>query len=189
MYLTEDPQFYEAGTEPQIGDILTVQRKRAIYLHYGIYVGNGRVCHFSGPIGDNLGDSKDNCIRCTSMDDFLRGDPLRIQIIDESLRRYSRKESAERAIGCVGKKEVVSGQYHFMLNNCEHFVTWCIYGKGMSHQIHKIGKIGAAASVVVGDVLTEIAKQIRQIRYDKKKKQEQQTRNNKMIDQNAIIKK
>lgn len=167
---TKEPSFYPLGTEPSVGDILTVQRTNVIYIHYGIYVGDNQVVHFSGPVGDDILNPEQTQIRKTSLEDFLRGDPLLIQIIDEDRRKYTPEEVKNRALSCVGKAEVVGGKYNFMLNNCEHFATWCVYGTGESHQIHKFGKMGADATVAAIDLVTGAITFLKQIGFGRKKK-------------------
>lgn len=168
-YEDAEPEFYAPGTEPKSGDILTVKRHKVVYTHYGIYVGNDRVVHFSGPVGDDI-VGKDTRIRNTALKDFLRGDPLRIQVIDEKHRRYSPEETVKRALSCVGRDEVVGGKYNFMLNNCEHFATWCVYGAGMTHQVHELGETAMKAQLAITEAAIGIAKFARQMRFEKKEK-------------------
>lgn len=169
-YDEKPPRYYKAGTRPEAGDILAVRRKNAVYTHYGICVGNERVVHFSGPIGDDL-SGKDTRIRNTALKDFLRGDPLLVQVIDEERRRYNRKETVERALAAVGKTEIVGGRYNFMLNNCEHFATWCVYGEGLTHQVHDIGSKAVGAQLAVTEAVVNLATAVRQFRYRKAQKQ------------------
>lgn len=177
---SKEPIFYQ-NRLPQIGDILTVQRKNAIYIHYGIYVGNNRVVHFSGPVGDDLLNPENSQIRNTSLEDFLRGDPLRIQVIDEMRRKYSPQEVAKRALSCVGQAEVVGGKYNFMLNNCEHFATWCVYGRGESHQIRKLGQMGADVSVIAIDTVADAINFFKQSSFAKRKKREEKDAKKKVL--------
>ena len=50
----------------QAGDIIGV--KRFLYSHYGVFVGDGKVIHYSGDGGDFKGKKR---IRYGTMDEFL----------------------------------------------------------------------------------------------------------------------
>ena len=52
----------------------------------------------------------------------------------------SPEEIRERALRYVGKKD-----YNPLLRNCEHFATWCVYGKALSGQV-RAGVMGAATA-------------------------------------------
>ncbi len=173
-----NPLFYE-NKKPEKGDILAVQRKNAIYIHYGIYVGDNQVVHFSGPVGDDVNNPKNVQIRKTSLEDFLRGDPLKIQVIDETRRKFTPEQVVQRALDNVGKSEVVTGKYNFVMNNCEHFATWCVYGRGDSHQIHKFGQMGADISVKAVDLTTSAINFFKEKKFGKRVKEE--TKNEKLI--------
>ena len=173
-----NPLFYE-NKKPEKGDILAVQRKNAIYIHYGIYVGDNQVVHFSGPVGDDVNNPENVQIRKTSLEDFLRGDPLKIQVIDETRRKFTPEQVVQRALDNVGKSEVVTGKYNFVMNNCEHFATWCVYGRGDSHQIHKFGQMGADISVKAIDLTTSAINFFKEKKFAKRVKEE--TKNEKLI--------
>ena len=51
--------------EPQPGDVLSVNR--GLYKHYGVYVGNNTVVHFSGGYGHELSAHR-ACIRKTTLE-------------------------------------------------------------------------------------------------------------------------
>ena len=53
-----------------------------------------------------------------------------LHVREYKTRTYSREESLERARTRIGED-----RYHPVLNNCEHFVTWCITGKTRSTQV------------------------------------------------------
>ena len=113
--------------KPMPGDVLSVNR--GIYKHYGVYVGNDTVVHFSGGEGFEL-SAKRACIRKTSLENFRKNDE--IQIETRCCESYSRKETVMRALGAVGTEK---GKYALTWNNCEHFANWCRYGEKHSSQV------------------------------------------------------
>jgi hypothetical protein len=86
--------------KPMPGDVLSVIR--GIYKHYGVYVGNDTVVHFSGGEGFEL-SAKRACIRKTSLENFRKNDE--IQIETRCCESYSRKETVMRALGAVGTEK------------------------------------------------------------------------------------
>ena len=107
----------------QAGDHLVSPRPG--FTHHGLYVGNLEVIHYAGySAGEESGQ-----IVLTSLDTFTNGHPC--HIVDHALRRYSHEESIDRAWSRLGE-----ANYSALLNNCEHFVTWCVQGFHYSAQIH-----------------------------------------------------
>ena len=131
--------------KPMPGDVLSVNR--GIYKHYGVYVGNNTVVHFSGGEGFEL-SAKRACIRKTSLENFRKNDE--IQIETRCCESYSRKETVMRALGAVGTEK---GKYALPWNNCEHFANWCRYGEKRSSQVEeffsKVGGLGLLAAGVL----------------------------------------
>ena len=127
------------------GDVLSVNR--GIYKHYGVYVGNNTVVHFSGGEGFEL-SAKRACIRKTSLENFRKNDE--IQIETRCCESYSQKETVMRALGAVGTEK---GKYALPWNNCEHFANWCRYGEKRSSQVEeffsKVGGLGLLAAGVL----------------------------------------
>lgn len=140
--------------KPMPGDVLSVNR--GIYKHYGVYVGNDTVVHFSGGEGFEL-SAKRACIRKTSLENFRKNDE--IQIETRCCESYSRKETVMRALGAVGTEK---GKYALPWNNCEHFANWCRYGEKRSSQVeqfvNKVGGLGllAAGVLLVGCLKDEL---------------------------------
>lgn len=115
----------------QAGDHLVTPRTG--YTHHGLYVGDGRVIHYSG-LADGLSRG---AIELCSLDEFRAGRPVRVR--EHLLRVYSREESVERAYSRLGEN-----LYSVFLNNCEHFVTWCIQG------LHSSRQVNTAAAALLG---------------------------------------
>ena len=95
------------------------------YTHHGLYIGNGQVIHYSGFVNEFSSGE----ISITSLDEFSNGNKISIQ--EHLLRTYNIEESIERAISRLGED-----WYNVLLNNCEHFVTWCIVGFPSSSQVN-----------------------------------------------------
>lgn len=132
--------------KPIPGDVLSVNR--GIYKHYGVYVGNNTVVHFSGGEGFEL-SAKRACIRKTSLENFRKNDE--IQIETRCCESYSRKETVMRALGAVGTEK---GKYALPWNNCEHFANWCRYGEKRSSQVEQfVSKVGGLGLLAAGVLL------------------------------------
>lgn len=128
------------------GDVLSVNR--GIYKHYGVYVGNDTVVHFSGGAGFEL-SAKRACIRKTSLENFRKNDE--IQIETRCCESYSRKETVMRALGAVGTEK---GKYALPWSNCEHFANWCRYGEKRSSQVEQfVSKVGGLGLLAAGVLL------------------------------------
>ena len=132
--------------KPMPGDVLSVNR--GIYKHYGVYVGNDTVVHFSGGEGFEV-SAKRACIRKTSLENFRKNDE--IQIETRCCESYSRKETVMRALGAVGTEK---GKYALPWNNCEHFANWCRYGEKRSSQVEQfVSKVGGLGLLAAGVLL------------------------------------
>lgn len=57
---------------------------------------------------------------------------------------YSHEESAERALSRLGED-----WYDILLNNCEHFVSWCILGIHHSQQVNRVVIAAVAANALL----------------------------------------
>lgn len=121
-----DPERRPSGLdqEPPLGAHLTTSRLG--YDHHGVYVGHGRVVHYSGLSG---------CWQCgpveeVSLSRFVNGRPVRI--VDHLESHYSREEIAWRARSRIGENN-----YRLLTNNCEHFCNWCVSGISRSAQVQQ----------------------------------------------------
>jgi len=113
----------------QLGDHLITPRVG--YTHHGVYVGFGKVIHYSG----YTGGVKEG-VMLTSLEEFEQG--MQARVIRHDFRRYSAKRIVERAYSRLGEDD-----YNLLLNNCEHFVSWCIWGVRSSQQV-KQAMLGVA---------------------------------------------
>lgn len=124
------------NTSINIGEHLV--SPRIGYTHHGLYIGNGEVIHYSGfANGYSNGE-----IAIATLEEFANGRGIRIKA--HPLRRHNADTSVERAISRLGED-----WYNVLLNNCEHFVTWCIEGFHSSSQVNQmIAAVAAAYSAI-----------------------------------------
>lgn len=125
------------------GDIVFVDR--VFYKHYGVYIGNNSVVHFSGGDDGELSASK-ACILKTSLEKFSKGEKVQIENRkNQQCKSFSQKETVMRAVNAIGSEK---GKYSLIWNNCEHFANWCKYGEKRSVQVEKVAKNLAVVSVL-----------------------------------------
>lgn len=111
---------------------------RTGYTHHGIYVGNGKVIHYSGL---SRGLSK-GCICETTLVEFVNGkDEVTIIMHSDADRAYTPVQVVARARARLGEDN-----YNVIFNNCEHFATWCVTGKAESKQVKSKVKLARNAS-------------------------------------------
>lgn len=133
------------------GDVLKVYR--GLYYHYGVYVGDNKVVHFSSPMGFEETDPQMADIFEVSLDDFAQNG---IPIVDESCSAYfTSKIIVERARKMIGTQ---LGEYSLFGNNCEHFANWCKTGEMFSSQLEFAKTQLKGYSSIFGYSLTVIEK-------------------------------
>ncbi|WP_061953319.1 lecithin retinol acyltransferase family protein [Cupriavidus pauculus] len=112
------------------GDHIYVRRFG--YSHHGLYLGDGQVIQYSGHSADDLMGK----IEVVPMHVFVgdTGGEVKVRVYEK--RRFGRPASIARALGRLGEK-----LYNVILNNCEHFVTWCITGWHSSRQVNRAAKL------------------------------------------------
>jgi hypothetical protein len=110
--------------EPALGAHLITSRRG--YHHHGLYIGHGRVVHYSGLSGFwQCGPVEE-----VSLSRFVNGRPVRI--IDHFDSRYTPEEIVRRARSRLGEDD-----YRLLTNNCEHFCNWCVCGVSRSAQVER----------------------------------------------------
>lgn len=135
-------------SKPRTGDVIYVDR--GLYKHYGVYVGGGQVVHFAAKDGSEI--NADNAIihKCT-LSAFLKDGKL---LVDTLIKhKYPFKETAQRALSCVGERGHLDNGYNLVFNNCEHFASWCASGEERSRQVESAvqgAAVVAATAVVIG---------------------------------------
>lgn len=101
-----------------------ISSSRIGYSHHGIYLGDGQVIHYAGYAnGPSAGK-----VEIVSIEDFAAGNGVRVAA--HPLRLYGAEETIRRACSRLGED-----LYSLFLNNCEHFVFWCLYGVHWSRQV------------------------------------------------------
>ena len=135
------------------GDRLEVEQRivgsTVTYLHHGIDVGDGTVVHarphdFRNPFGGGR-------VIHTSLTEFANGRSVRLR--NDPPARFSPDEVAERALAHVGRDG-----YDLVVDNCEHFATWCATGCRASRQVDIVmGRVAAAVSRAVAAVSAGVA--------------------------------
>ncbi|XP_069834824.1 lecithin retinol acyltransferase [Dendropsophus ebraccatus] len=153
----EDPgdTDYQDTSFMKRGDLLEVPR--TLFIHYGIYLGDNKVAHLMPDILPAI--SEDKCligkvvtnkrlilgvlakvatIRVDTVQDFAYGGRIIVNHMDKSFKTkpLCNEEVAERAEKLVGAKA-----YSLLWDNCEHFVTYCRYGRPVSSQTDKFCEI------------------------------------------------
>ena len=112
----------ELEGEPRLGAHLKSARRG--YSHHGVYVGHGRVVHYSGLSGAwQCGPVEE-----VSLLRFANGHEVRI--VDHLDPPYSPEEIVRRARSRLGEND-----YRLLTNNCEHFCNWCLSGVSRSAQV------------------------------------------------------
>ena len=122
------------------GDHLVVSRLG--YTHHGLYVGDGSVIHYSGLASD----LSSGVVEQIDLESFANGSEVGVRHYKR--RTYSRQKSVDRAYSRLGEDD-----YNVILNNCEHFVTWCITGSHSSRQVKSV--VASVASVSCANPLTQ----------------------------------
>jgi hypothetical protein len=116
--------------------------RRAGYSHHGIYVGAGRVIHYAGLCTSvHRGPIEE-----VSLERFTSGHEL--AVVAHPCAAYTGQQAVARARSRLGED-----RYHLLTNNCEHFCTWCVDGKGRSEQVraciaHPLAAIGVIRALV-----------------------------------------
>jgi hypothetical protein len=110
------------GCEPSLG--AHVVTPRCGYLHHGIYVGGGKVVHYSG-LARGL---RRGPIEEISLAGFTDGHSVWTR--SNAPPHFDRCEVIRRARSRVGED-----RYRLLSNNCEHFCEWCLRGEHRSYQV------------------------------------------------------
>ena len=132
----------------ELGAHLQSPRFGYTYTHHGLYIGNGKVIHFGG-LADGFSYAP---ISVTTLENFLHGNPC--TVVEHEHATYSTEERIERAWTRIGEDN-----YSVVSNNCEHFVTWCIYGVSSSSQSEAVIQTGTFAmfkAIEKGNIVTSM---------------------------------
>jgi Lecithin retinol acyltransferase len=113
------------GEEPPMGAHLVTPRRG--FLHHGIYVGDGKVVHYSG-LSYRL---RRGPVEEVSLAQFARGHGVWVRPSASST--FDLWEVIDRARSRVGEN-----CYRLLTNNCEHFCEWCLRGEARSQQVEEM---------------------------------------------------
>ena len=113
------------GREPALGSHMVTPRRG--YLHHGIYVGDGKVVHYSGFAYSLRGGPVEE----VALADFADGRPVWVR--RSSPTGFGRQEIVRRARSRLGEN-----LYRLFTNNCEHFCEWCLHGEARSFQVEAL---------------------------------------------------
>ncbi|PHY02556.1 MAG: hypothetical protein CK530_05610 [Planctomycetaceae bacterium] len=112
------------------GDRLRVERRFAgatvAYMHHGIDIGDGTVVHARPHDRSRL--LAGGCVVRTSLAEFADGGV--VWKTDEPPAIFSGATIAARSLAHVGRNG-----YCPVVDNCEHFATWCASGERSSRQV------------------------------------------------------
>lgn len=111
--------------EPPIGAHLVSPRRG--FKHHGLYIGRGKVVHYSGMARSfGLKELRHiislvhyGSIVKTSLKQFCDGHGF--YVVEHPHARFPGELAVDRA-----KKRLCERSYYIYSNNCEHFVNWCI---------------------------------------------------------------
>lgn len=109
-------------SQREIGDHLVTERD--LYTHHGIYIGDDRVIHYAG-FANGISSGK---IEITSLSSFING--RKTYVKRYSFPLYQGRDVVRRARSRLGED-----LYNVLLNNCEHFATWCVMGEHKCTQL------------------------------------------------------
>ena len=108
-------------TPPLASHVVTL---RTGYTHHGIYVGDGKVVHYTGlSRGWKFGPVEE-----VSLAEFSGGRPMRVRCYVEP--QFDPDNVVARARSRLGEN-----RYRVLSNNCEHFCEWCVCGESRSRQV------------------------------------------------------
>jgi hypothetical protein len=112
-----------------------IYASRGIYTHHGIDAGDETVIHFTG----EPGAKRNATIARSSMTDFLQGAQCEV-------RRYGKRDDVDTTMARAESQIGTTG-YHLVVNNCEHFATWCCTGRSASQQVRGATSLTAHGAI------------------------------------------
>jgi hypothetical protein len=130
------------------GDRLAVERRFAgstvTYTHHGIDLGDGTVVHARPDDPERIFDG--GSVARTSLAEFAAGAPIRVITDPPSI--HPPDEIATRALSHVGRDG-----YCPVVENCEHFASWCATGERGSRQVDLLAARVASTATRVAAVV------------------------------------
>lgn len=130
------------------GDRLRVERRLSgsavAYMHHGIDIGDGTVVHarpddFKNPLAGGR-------VERVSLAEFAGGGEVLVTVEPPAI--YAADVIVARALSHVGREG-----YCPVIDNCEHFASWCATGRRVSRQVDiLLSRIGGAVARVTAAV-------------------------------------
>jgi len=135
------------------GDRLAVERKLAgttlQYTHVGIDLGDGTVVHARPDDPERM--FAGGRVMRVGLPEFAAGSGVRV--VSDPPAAFPPEEIAARALQALGRDG-----YCPVIDNCEHFATWCATGQRMSRQADiLLNRLGNAAARVAAVVSARVA--------------------------------
>lgn len=120
--------------EPQLASHLCTPRFG--YYHHGLYIGDGKVIHYSG-LADGL---RAGPVEIIQLKDFQKSGSNNkgFEIIPHPGTKLNTDSIIKNAYSRLHESN-----YNLLSNNCEHFVHECIYGFKKSKQVSNVLKVVA----------------------------------------------
>ncbi|KAM9454452.1 lecithin retinol acyltransferase-like [Clarias gariepinus] len=134
------------------GDLLEVPR--TLFVHFGIYLGGGRVAHLIPDILPLLTRDPNRArsvvsngrlvlgvlcrraaVRVDTLEDFVYG--ARVLLVNSMDGALGVTPAPNEEVARTAERLVGAVRYSLLWNNCEHYVTYCRYGTGLSLQTDK----------------------------------------------------
>ncbi|XP_045209807.1 phospholipase A and acyltransferase 3-like [Mercenaria mercenaria] len=152
------------------GDL--VEFHRGVYSHWAVYAGEGKVIHLAGDENDGLNANVNSGSLFTicgtrfrkafvKVDDFWNvvcdSKVYKNNDKDKKMSPSKAEEIIERAMNMVGEIG-----YNVLWSNCEHFASYCRYGKSKSDQADKFltwAAIGTITAAILGLALGSKSKE------------------------------
>lgn len=128
------------------GDLIEFKRK--LYSHWALYIGNSKLIHFHGNIGNRashlnisgvqLPYVKNAQVMISNYWDVIEDSyAFRNNLFDKLMKPLPLEEILGRAYEKVGHHD-----FNIVSNNCEHFVKYCRYGISSSDQMTFLIRFG-----------------------------------------------
>lgn len=140
-------------------DHVTVSRLGGLFVHHGIDCGDGTVIHFTGRTW-----SDPRRVRRTALQDFARDGTVTVRDYTDFFERLRQPENLPRRMRIFWQRELMrlagkdgeskaftpnavidraesrlgESGFDLVLNNCEHFATWCKTGISDSEQVYAL---------------------------------------------------
>ena len=109
------------------------------YSHFAIYIGNGEIVHVITPSNKENGKT---AIERQRMEVAFSGELVRKNNhLDNAPAFRNRIQESRRIVKAARDRVGESWDYNFLTHNCEHFSTWCRYGREVSLQSWAIGDV------------------------------------------------